>query len=140
MTSPYAWVLDRDHLYEQDPPDPDTGPTVLSNVGTVGPGDANVQFPDDDADLYTEEQWRDVVKESLARNYQHHHQFRMYDDDGILYVTGTLYWNGSPTNPDFDAENHWQGEICYSPLREYGEGALGAVEIRYTDRKEWDCG
>lgn len=67
-----------------------------------------------------------------VETYAHHHQFRMYDDDGELYVTGTLFWNGEADNPS--------DEATYSPLRDYGMGGLGCTLIKYTDRPYWDIG
>lgn len=125
MTSPYAWIIDQDHLHDED----DKANGYDSQVGVAGPGDADI--PDDvtNRDDYTE------LKETLAKNYQHHHQFRMYDDDQILYVTGTLYWNGDPDSPDDDNDDY-----VYGPLRDYGMGGMGCVTVCYTGRKEWDCG
>ncbi|AJD82200.1 hypothetical protein EniyanLRS_145 [Mycobacterium phage EniyanLRS] len=110
--SDYAWVIDKDHLY-------DPAYDFLSDAkGVVGPRDANTT-----ADNY------DDTRKELAHNYEHHAQFRMYDDDKILYYTGTLYWNG-----DMDEE------YAYAPLGDYGMPGAGAVEIRYTGHSEWDCG
>lgn len=55
----------------------------------------------------------------------------MYDDDNILYVTGTLFWNG---------ESEPAEEFAYAPLRDYGTPGLGCVLVRYTGRPDWDCG
>ena len=55
----------------------------------------------------------------------------MYDDDGILYVTGTLFWDG---------ESEPEEEFVYAPLRDYGMPGLGCVLVRYTGRSAWDCG
>lgn len=121
MSSPYAWIIDQDHL---------TGPggefyrPEDDEKGIVGPHNADIP------------RWRlsdyDQSKACLLANYQHHHQFRMYDDDGELYYTGTLYWNGEA--------DQLTEEQAYGPLGDYGMPNAGAVEIRYTGRKEWDCG
>lgn len=124
--SPYAWIVDQDHLSGPggefyDPGDPD------DNIGLVGPSNANVS---DTAIPFYE-----IAKAELCANYQHRHQFRMYDDDGILYVTGTLFWNGYEWDPDSAGD-----EVCYAPLRDFGAGGLGCVLVKYTGRPEWDCG
>lgn len=86
--------------------------------GVVGPRGANGQ-----------------TKAELEGNYPHRHVFKMYDDDGILYVTGTLYWVGSPDNPGSEVD-----EFTYGPLRDYGDPALGCVRVAYPGRQHWDCG
>lgn len=126
-TSPYAWIIDQDHLSGPggefyDPSEPDD-----NCIGVTGPRDADIS-DDENVDY-------ESAKAALARNYEHHHQFRMYDDDKILYVTGTLYWNGDPDSPDDDEDDY-----VYGPLRDYGHGGLGCVLIQYTGRPEWDCG
>jgi len=106
-TSTYAWIIDKDHLYAgQD--------YLRQEAGTIGPRDANGS-----------------TKQELAANYPQHHQFRMYDDDGILYYTGTLYW---------DDEGEPLEEYTYGPLFDYGAPNAGAVVIKYTDRPGWECG
>lgn len=105
--SHYAWIIDKDHLYDgQD--------YLADEAGTVGPYNA----PSSNRQI-------------LGVSYAHRHQFRMYDDDGILYYTGTLYWNGDP-EPD--------EEYVYGPLADFGEPNAGAVLIKYTGKPEWDCG
>jgi len=118
--SPYAWIIDKDHLYD--------GPDSIcpDEQGVIGPRGADI---DNTPRSYAEN------KAELARNYQHHHQFRMYDDDEELYYTGTLFWNG-------DAECPWNDsdDFNYGPLRDYGMPNAGAVTISYTGRPQWDCG
>lgn len=127
--SPYAWIIDQDHLtgpggqfYDPEDPDDDC-------VGLIGPHGARVSE--------TALPFYEMAKTELCTNYQHRHQFRMYDDDGILYVTGTLFWNGDEDDPDTAGDSD---EVCYAPLRDYGEGGLGCVVVKYTGRPEWDCG
>lgn len=55
--------------------------------------------------------------------------FRMYDDDGILYYTGTLI-----------TDDPGDEEACYAPLGDYGTPNAGAIEIRYAGHPEMDCG
>lgn len=104
--SPYAWIIDKDHLAEAG----DSG-----DAGVVGPRDANGDS-----------------KEELSRNYPHHHQFRMYDDDQELYYTGTLFWEGEADGPEED--------FVYGPLGDFGGPNAGCVLIKYTDKPGWDCG
>ncbi len=115
-TSPYAWIIDRDDL-ERSLSENNHSQRVGCE-GVCGPRDANGN-----------------TKDALAANYQHHHTFQMRDDDGILYVTGTLYWNGNPNNPG-DGEY----EVTYAPLRDYGAPGMGCVLVTYPGRPEWDCG
>lgn len=103
VISAYAWRIDEDHL-DSEPP---------NAVGVAGPRDARL---DDQGN---------------PTGYAHHHQFRMYDDDNILYVTGTLFWDG---------ESEPEEEFAYAPLRDYGTPGLGCVLVRYTGQPHWDCG
>lgn len=103
MPSEYAWRIDKDHLADGEN-DPHTC------AGVTGPRDAG-EFG----------------------TYPNHNQFRMYDDDGELYVTGTLFWQG--TGPEEPSEN-----ALYGPLRDYGGPALGCVRIDYTGRPDWSIG
>lgn len=104
--SDYAWIIDKDHLADAG----DSG-----EAGVAGPRGANGE-----------------TKEALSRNYSHHHQFRMYDDDGELYYTGTMFWNGAANAPDEEA--------CYGPLGDFGMPNAGCVVVKYTDKPQWDCG
>lgn len=106
--SPYAWYIDTDHLFNP------SWDGVVNEAGTVGPRDA----PGGN-------------KRGLEAHYAHRHQFRMYDDDGELYYTGTLFWNGDP-EPD--------EEYLYGPLADFGAPNAGAVVIRYTGRPGWEIG
>jgi hypothetical protein len=103
MSSDYAWRIDIDHLTPGD--DGDTG--------RVGPRDAAVDSND------------------IPTGYEHRATFKLYDDDKILYSTGTLYWNGSAAPEEHQA---------YGPLGDYGMPALGAVTVRYPGHTSWDCG
>ena len=115
-TSLYAWHVDRDELERTE--NRVDGPGVVGCEGVVGPRGANGQ-----------------TKAELDANYPHHHAFKMYDDDGILYVTGTLYWVGDPDSPASDHD-----DFTYGPLRDYGGPALGCVRVAYPGRPHWDCG
>lgn len=107
----YAWRIDKDHLFG---PGGEYAADDASAVGIIGPSDA-VTTDDDQVD------------ESV---YPYRHQFRMYDDDGELYYTGTLYWEGNA-----EPEEHQ----VYGPLGDYGGGS-GCVLVKYHGKPEWDCG
>ncbi|MEB3023404.1 MULTISPECIES: hypothetical protein [Mycolicibacter] len=115
-TSPYAWVIDRDNLERSLSESSASEPVGCE--GVTGPRTAN-----------------GTTKAEFEANYQHHHKFEMRDDDRILYVTGTLYWNGNPNNPSDDHD-----EFSYGPLRDYGAPAMGCVMVSYPGRPEFDCG
>ena len=108
--SHYAWIIDQDHL---SGPKSDHFDPEYCCESLIGPRNAN-----------------GTDKDELTHNYEQHHQFRMYDDDGILYVTGTLYWNGGEPDEDY----------VYGPLADYGTPGMGAILIKYTGKPEWDCG
>jgi hypothetical protein len=119
--SDYAWIIDVDHLngpggefYNPDKPE--------SIAGISGPSDARAS-----AEALRSPE---TAKAALARNYVSSNEFHMYDDDGILYVTGTLFWDGGA--PD--------EHQVYGPLGDYGMPALGCVTVRYTGHPEYDCG
>jgi hypothetical protein len=97
--SEYGWLITRDHLAEQ------SGPP--SAVGTCGPSDLSDAMERD-------------LKNGAGRT------FRLYDDDGELYVTGRIV--------DTTADENGNGDWDFAPLDDYGMGAMGAVEIRYRDR------
>lgn len=128
----YAWIIDCDHLY-----DPENASFTTDEAGTVGPigahlGERNASrlrsLEGEDLDNAVE-----LAKIELSRNYPNHHQFRMYDDDGELYYTGTLYWSGPA---DEEPEEQW----LYGPLNDFGTPNAGAVRISYTGKPEWDIG
>lgn len=104
--SDYAWIIDKDYLM-------DSG-SEWSEAGLIGPSDA-----------------QGYSKQELLSAYDHHHQFRMYDDDDELYYTGTLFWNG-------DSEPSEQ--YLYGPLGDFGMPNAGATSIDYTGKPEWNCG
>lgn len=113
-TSPYAWIIDQDHLDLSET----LGPDFSNEKGVMGPRDANVT-----GGTYEEN------KAELERNYKAHNQFKMYDDDGELYYTGTLYHDGEADE-----------EACYGPLGDFGMPNAGAVLITYAGHPEMDCG
>lgn len=105
MSARYAWVITRDHVADDSGDD-------YSCVGVSGPSDAPDEF---------------LSKLNAGKGWT----FRMYDDDGLLYVTGRGYAEGEGVGE----EDH-----VYGPLRDYGAGGLGCVEIRWHGHPEWDCG
>ena len=105
MTSRYAWRITVDHLSD-GPDDP------YSSVGVTGPSDAPNRY-------------------LQALDSGHGRHFRMYDDDGELYVEGKAYAEGDDVGSE---------DFCYGPLGDYGEGGLGCTSIRWTWHPEWNCG
>jgi len=103
-SSDYAWRIDQDHLASGG---------ESAEVGQAGPRNA------------------DVDDTGMPRGYQHQATFQLFDDDDILYNTGTLFWNGTA---------HPQEHQAYGPLGDYGMPALGAVSVRYPGHQSWDCG
>lgn len=92
MASAYGWIITRDHLAD----DSDDFPG--SCVGISGPSDLS----------------DDMASELKAGKGK---AFRMYDDDGELYVSGRIIG-------EFDG---------FEPLDDYGVGGLGATDIRYRE-------
>ena len=114
MASDYAWIITKDHLSD--------GPHDQWNEkGVVGPWHTKLS---DDAVSFS------LKSAELARNYERSNTFRMYDDDGELYYTGTLYWDGGEPTED----------QTYGPLGDFGMPNAGAVVIRYNGHPEWECG
>lgn len=91
MASRYGWIITRDHLADQDDGQD-------SCVGLSGPRNIS-------------EATENALREGKGV------AFRMYDDDGELYVSGRIVG-------DFDG---------FEPLDDYGMGGLGCTEIRYRD-------
>jgi hypothetical protein len=97
-------LITRDYLAEQ------SGPP--SAVGVCGPSDLSDEMEKD-------------LKNGAGRT------FRLYDDDGIHYVTGRIV--------DTTADESGSGAWDMAPLDDYGMGAMGCTEIRYWDRasRKW---
>lgn len=100
----YAWKITTDHLAE--PGD------KYSSVGVSGPSDAPDEY---------------LAAIDAGKGLT----FRMYDDDGELYVTGRAYAEGD----DMSTE-----EFCAGPLDDYGMGGLGCTEIRWQGHPEMNVG
>ena len=120
--SDYAWIIDRDHLYETFKAE--DGETVFpSAVGVVGPGNAKFGTSTED---------HEAKHTELGTRYQHRNAFKMYDDDGELYYSGYLYWDGEIDDPD---EHQIAG-----PLDDYGMPGSGCTRITYHRKPEWEIG
>ena len=76
---------------------------------------------------------RDATRNAAGHpaGYEHTATYELYDDDEILYVTGTLYWSGSDEPQEHQA---------FGPLGDYGMPGMGAVTVRYPGHPSWDCG
>lgn len=59
---------------------------------------------------------------SQIDNKENESDFRMYDDDGILYYAGKI-WG------DFEG---------FEPLDDFGEGYAGCTEIKYKVKNQWE--
>lgn len=98
VSAQYAWLITKDHLSD--------GPTDrYSAEGVCGPRSASDAMLDD-------------LRAGKGR------AFRLYDDDGELYVSGRII-----TTDDPDPLN---SDYVMAPLDDYGVGGLGATEIRYA--------
>lgn len=106
-TATYCWRIGTDHLFNP------AWDGVINEAGTVGPAGAPI-----------------LNDEALSTRYENRATFYMYDDDGELYYTGKLYWNGD----DEPSE-----EIIGAPLFQFGAGS-GCTRISYRARRHWDIG
>jgi hypothetical protein len=97
MASKYGWLITKDHLAE--------GPDDHSCEGISGPRNLS-----------------DEMEASLRAG--NGRAFRMYDDDGELYVSGRIITT--------DAADPLDSEWVMAPLDDYGDGGLGCTEIRYA--------
>jgi hypothetical protein len=97
--SSYAWVITVDHLYEP-------GDELPSRVGTQGP--------------------RDATEAQFARAATEGREWRVLDDDGIVYYEGTIW-----------TEDESSTELDFSPLWDFGQPDAGAVAIQYREGGEW---
>lgn len=101
-TTTYAWIIDTDHL---------AGEGATDAAGTIGPSSA-----------------KGDTRDALVSNHSQSHEFQMFDADGALYYTGTLFWD----DPDHVMENH-----LYRPLGDFGK-SNGCATIKYAGRIQWE--
>jgi hypothetical protein len=99
-TRGYQWIIKKDHLADLTKPEG----TNDNATGLTGPREAAETVPPS---------WIG-------------HEFRMYDDDGILYYTGMLYFD--PKYEDKDPE------VWFRPLEDFGEPNAGCTEIRFKNK------
>lgn len=102
-SSRYAWIIDKDHLFEDD------DPPENNEAGVTGPSNA----PDE---LLT----RLTAGEGRA--------FRMFDDDGELYYSGRVIVRGRDGTAWRDVDG---GEEDFGPLRDFGTPNAGCSHIKY---------
>lgn len=107
MNTPYAWVIDKDHLA---PPRSAPGSWDENAATVMGPKDAPPH----------------LVRQLEAG---HGRLFRIYDDDGELYYSGRIVTDHPP---GYDLQ-----EEHFGPLWDFGTPNAGATEIRYKHGKEW---
>lgn len=98
-----AWIIDTDHLAD----DGEKG-----DAGLTGPGNAT---------------GAELEALSAGKGLQ----WKMYDDDGILYYTGRSI--GLPVELGTE-------EFCAQPLDNYGAPGAGCVLIKWTNHPEWNIG
>lgn len=91
MSSKYAWIIDKDHLY------PKGKEGVYSGPGIAGPRNAPTEL---------------VAKLEAGEFRQ---RFRMYDDDGELYYEGRIVgeYDGFEPLDDYGTPNAGCTEIRY---------------------------
>lgn len=116
QTRDYAWRISRDHLFQPGEP------ADRNEAGTCGPGSA----PDD---LLTAVEWlgaRHTTDRGICVA-----EFRMYDDDGILYYSGWLAYR-----PEAEGEEH----VITGPLVDFGAPNAGCTAIEYPGHPDWAVG
>ena len=104
---PYGWVVTKDHI------DGDKG-----DVGLMGPGEMD--------ETLTGALHRKVAGRALPDNVQSMF-WRMYDDDGELYLEGHLVW---------PADEQPEESTLVAPLRDYGTPGMGATRLDFHGRPE----
>lgn len=104
----HAWIINKDHLFD---PNCDY---LTDEAGTVGPSNAPATTFDE-----------------LFRMFDNAVTFYMYDDDGELYYTGKLFWDGD----DEPGE-----EIIAAPLDDFGMPNAGCTRIKYRAKPGWEIG
>jgi len=115
----YAWMITRDHLWEDSHLDPNSAdPDEMSDIGRMGPRDMSPEH-EEMLNLYLAQLQNNVTPKRLEGQKT----FKMWDDDGILYYTGIAI-----------------GELeCDEPLRDFGTPNAGAVKIGWPRHPEMDC-
>ena len=98
--SPYVWLIDRDHLDKKD-------------MVSIGPSQSA---------FYVDGESQEKLIERIKTNPKVK-QFRLFDDDGILYYSG--YYVGL------------DGEFEFAPLDDFGMPHSGCTEIHYLEDGEW---
>jgi hypothetical protein len=107
----YAWIITEDNLYHPEH-------SISDEAGKSGPRGA-------DATLIN------GLGDPMSDIYRKAYEFRMYDDDGILYYTGRLAVKGLKTEDP--------GEyVLMAPLYDFAGPSAGATLIKYTNHPEWD--
>lgn len=110
----YAWVIDKDHLAEEQL---QTGGKVDDYaVGIVGPSAA----PDRMVERLHGMDPGEPGWETFT--------FELYDDDNILYYTGRMITDEGPSEP-----------ACAGPLSDFGLGYAGCTSVRYPGHPDMDC-
>jgi hypothetical protein len=111
-----AWIIDTDHLNGPASEDPDP---EYDDAGVIGPSDAP-----------------EALIERLKLPSKPGQTFRLYDDDGILYYTGRVLFEGKDDQGKPIRIETADEADAFGPLNDFGTPNAGAVELRYfgTDR------
>jgi len=124
----YAWRIGRDHLFNAA-----EDARWWNGAGAEGPSDA----PEDLLTLMRPGNIRASLESGLI------HQFRMLDDDGILYYSGYVAsWETDPESGELRmlTPDEMDERAAFGPLNDYGTPNAGAVEIQYKNAEtgEWE--
>lgn len=111
----YAWIIDRDHLYEEDKNWVNNPDRLKNEAGITGPHDAPehllaiLRYPDEGT------------------------KWRAYDDDGIRYYSGRIVVEGGP----YDGDEILEGpeEAFFGPLWDYCEPGSGCTYLKYKNNE-----
>lgn len=100
-----AWIIDEDHLAEGPPG------TYMNAKGIFGPDDAPIGP--------LEALWAGEGR-----------QFKIYDDDGVLYYEGRII-------VQFESDEGTLQDEHFKPLWDFGAPNAGATEIYYQVEGDW---
>lgn len=119
----YAWIIDRDHLAEQE---------LRNSSGRVEDNSKGVFGPSDAPDWMTS-----LLRDGATVAYVREHGtkpmelfvFKMFDDDHILYYSGRMITDEGASEL-----------ACFGPLRDFGMPNAGCTLVEYPGHPDMDCG
>src|SRR5258708_20649517 len=100
---PYAWIITKDLISDEGE----------SEVGKWGPGGK-----------FGHKATPAQVEEAKANG----REFRMYDNDDVLYYEGRIWTIGADVGSELD----------FAPLEDFGTPNAGCTEIRYKTDNGWE--